>query len=112
MANLVINDVTVTVAMSAAEKAEALHADLSFPRIAVTAARSAPDGLAEVHGIRLPGTHFPGLIMVGTWRSEDGITFAVCHGHRPAIVIDLAGQHYDRVVMTMENPEDAVTRLS
>jgi hypothetical protein len=112
MASLVISDETVTVAMSRAEKAEALHTDLTFPRSAVAGVRSVPDGMSEVHGLRLPGTQFPGVIMVGTWRSADGITFAVCHGHGTAIVIDLTGQHYDRVVMTVENPDDATARLS
>jgi hypothetical protein len=112
VANLVINDDTVTIAMSAAEKAEALHRDLTFPRSAVTGVRAVDDGMAEVHGIRMPGAYFPDVIMVGTWRSGAGNTFAVCHGSGPAIVIDLSGQHYDRIVLTVDNPQDAVTSLS
>ena len=112
VANLVINDDMVTVAMSAAEKAEALHRDLTFPRSAVTGVRAVGDGMAEVHGLRMPGAYFPDVIMVGTWRSGAGNTFAVCHGHGPAVVIDLTGQHYDRIVMTVDDPQEAVTSLS
>ncbi len=112
VANLVINDDTVTVAMSAAEKAEALHRDLTFPRSSVTGVRAVDDGMAEVHGMRMPGAYFPDVIMVGTWRSGDGNTFAACHGSGPAIVIDLAGQHYDRIVMTVGDPQAAVASLS
>lgn len=112
VANLVITDDTLTVQMSRAEKAEALHRDLTVPRSAVTGVRVAPDGLAEVHGLKMPGTGFPGVIMVGTWISAEGSTFAVCHGRGPAIVIDLTGQHVDRIVMTVDNPEEAVTELS
>jgi hypothetical protein len=112
VANLSITGDTVTVQMSMAEKAEAAHRDLTFPRSSVISVRAVPDGMAEVHGIRLPGAYFPDVIMVGTWRSGAGNTFAVCHGSGPAIVIDLAGQHYDRVVMTVENPQDAVASLS
>ena len=112
VANLVINDDTITLAMSAAEKAEALHRDLAFPRSSVTSVRAVADGMAEVHGMRMPGAYFPDVIMVGTWRSGSGTTFAVCHGSGPAIVIDLAGQHYDRIVMTVDNPQEAVTSLS
>jgi len=50
--------------------------------------------------------------MVGTWISHEGRTFAVCHGRGPAIVIDLAGQDVDRIVMTVDNPEEAATELS
>jgi hypothetical protein len=46
--------------------------------------------------------------MVGTWRDSDGVTFAVCHGRRPAVVLELAGQPYDRVVVTAENPQEAL----
>jgi hypothetical protein len=60
MANLVITDQALTVQMSLAEKAEALHRDLAVPRSAVTGVRIVGDGLAEVHGLRLPGTDIPG----------------------------------------------------
>ena len=70
--------------------------------------RAVPNGMEDVHGLRMPGTGFPGTIMVGTWRDDDGVTFAVCHGRRPAVVLDLVGQPYDRIVVTVENPGDAV----
>jgi hypothetical protein len=111
MANLLIDDHAVTVSLSALEKAEALHGDVRVPRAAVVGARAVPDGMAEVHGLRMPGTGFPGVIMVGTWRDNDGVTFAVCHGRRPAVVIDLADQPYDRLVVTVDNPEEAVASL-
>ena len=38
------------------------------------------------------------------------VTFAVCHGHKPGIVIDLANSKYDRVVLTVENPEEIAVR--
>jgi hypothetical protein len=112
VANLVITDDTLTVQMSRAEKAEALHRDLTVPRSAVTGVRIVAEGLAEVHGLKMPGTGIPGVIMVGTWLSREGSTFAVCHGRGPAIVIDLAGQHVDRIVMTVENPEETARELS
>jgi hypothetical protein len=111
VANLLIDDNAVTVALSVLEKAEALHGDIRVPRTAIVRVRSVPDGMAEVHGLRMPGSGFPGVIMVGTWRNSDGVTFAVCHGRRPAVVLDLAGQPYDRIVVTVENPEEAVASL-
>jgi hypothetical protein len=55
---------------------------------------------------------FPGVVMVGTWRESGSVTFAACYGHRPAVVVELAGQSYDRVIVTIENPEEKVERLS
>jgi hypothetical protein len=111
MANLPIDDREVTVSMSAAEKIEALHGNVTFPRAAVVRARVVPDGLAEVHGLKLPGVGLPGIIMVGTWQDGERITFAVCHGRRSAVALDLADQVYDRIVVTVENPEEVVARL-
>ena len=111
MADLVINDSSVTVVLSAAESIESVHGDVSVPRSSVVGARQVPDGLAEVHGIRARGTTFPGVVMVGSWRESGSVTFAACHGHRPALVVDLAGQAYDRLIVTIDNPEETVQRL-
>jgi hypothetical protein len=112
MANLLINDDTVTVELTALEKAQALHGNVTVPRTAITEVRSVPDGLAEVHGLKMPGSGIPGVIMVGTWRGADGTTFAVCHGAKPAVVIELTGQRFDRIVVTVDDPENAVSGLS
>jgi hypothetical protein len=105
MANLIIDDHTVVVSLRATEKVEALHGDVAVPRSAVRRSRIVPDGMAEVHGVRAPGTALPGVVMVGVWRSETGATFAACHGRGPAIVIDLDGAPFDRLVVTVGDPE-------
>jgi hypothetical protein len=105
VANLIIDDLAIVVSLSALEKVEALRGDVTVPRSAVTRIRIVPDGMAEVHGVRAPGTGLPGVIMVGVWRSETGATFAACHGHGPAVVIDLDGAQYDRLVVTVGDPE-------
>jgi hypothetical protein len=112
MARLLVNDDVVTVSLSAIEKAEAAHGDVSVPRAAVVSVRIVPDGMDEVHGMRMPGTGLPGVIMVGSWRDKGRVTFAVCHGRRPAVVLDLTGQRYDRVVVTVENPDEVVASLT
>lgn len=112
MAKLLVADDVVTVLLSAIERAEAVHGDVSVPRAAVLSAQVALDGMDEVHGLRMPGTGFPGVIMVGTWRDKDRVTFAVCHGRRPAVVLELTGQRYDRIVVTVENPEEVVASLT
>jgi hypothetical protein len=43
---------------------------------------------------------------------KDRVTFAVCHGRRPAVVLELTGQRYDRIVVTVENPEEVVAGLT
>jgi hypothetical protein len=110
VATLEIDDSTVTVRLSVAEKLEAVHGDVTLPRTAVVDARAVDNGMAEVHGLRF-GTGLPGVIMVGTWRSGDIVTFAVCHGRRPAVVLDLAGHRFSRMVVTVDNPREIVDAL-
>ncbi len=115
VASVRIDEVTVTVALSCSEKIEALHGDFTVPRTAVVRARAVPDGLAEVHG-QYMATGWPGVSTAGTVRDFardfDMVTFAVCHGRRPAVVLDLADQAYDRIVVTVGNPDDIVSRLT
>lgn len=111
MADLQIHDDSVTISLSVAEKIEAIHGDITIPRSAITTVREVPDGMQEVHGLRMPGTGLPGVILVGTFREPNRTTFAVCHGQRPAVVLDLTGQSYDRVVVTVDNPDDALPKL-
>lgn len=107
-----IDDREVTVSLSVTEKLEALHGDIRVPRAAVLQVRVVPDGMEEVHGLKMPGAGLRGVIMVGTWRDGEVVTFAVCHGRQPAVVLDLADQVYDRIVVTMDNPEEVAARLS
>jgi hypothetical protein len=90
VAGVLTDDRTVTVALSVTEKIQALHGDLAVPRTGVVRARAAPAGLAEVHGPDMP-TGWPAVSTVGTVRDFDRVTFAVCYGRQPAVVLDLAG---------------------
>src|SRR5579863_2389047 len=119
VARLLIDQRRVTVRLSALEMLEAFHRHVTVPRTAVIAAREVPDGMAELRG-RIAGigwravgtgTSLPGVMMVGTIRDGYGLTFAVCHGSGPAVVLDLAGQTYDRIVLTVADPGAIVRRL-
>jgi hypothetical protein len=111
MAEVVVDPRSVTVVLSAAEKLESIHGDLSLPRSAVRAARAVEDGMAEIHGLRAPGTGVPGLIRAGTFRDKGVRTFAVCHRHRPAVVLELDGELFDRVVVTVDDPQSILDAL-
>lgn len=111
VAQILLTPDTLTVSLTDLEQVEALHRDLTVPRSAVTDVRAVSDGMAELHGIRAPGTGLPGVIAVGTWRDRGTTTFAVCHGRHPAVVVTLRGQSYDRLVITVEQPSDVVASL-
>ena len=54
VADLVIDDESMSVVLSAAERIEALHRDM--PRSSIVRVRAVPDGMDEVRGLRAPGT--------------------------------------------------------
>jgi uncharacterized protein len=111
MAHLLIASDAITINMSRGERFEAAHGDQTFPRSAISGVRAVPDSIAEVHGLKWVGTELPG-VRVGSFHEDQRVTFAVCHGHTPGIVIDLANSKYDRVVLTVENPKEIAARLS
>jgi hypothetical protein len=112
MADLVIDGTSVTLAMSRLEHLEGFRGDLHAPLDAVTTARAVTDPWSELRGIRAPGTGVPGVVAVGTRRGSFGKDFAAVHGKGPAVVVELAGQEFERWVLTVDDPDEVVTRLS
>ena len=110
MAKLIVSGDVITVSLSAMEKVETLKGNVSFPRAAVMSARAVPSGMAELQGMRV-GTGLPGVIAAGTWHQGGQVTFAVCHGNGPAVVLDLAGQQYQRIVITAGDPQEVLASL-
>ena len=111
MAHLLITDDAVTIDRLAGRSSRRRTEIRHSPATAISGVRAVPDCIAEVHGLKGAGTELPG-IRVGSWHDDGRVTFAVCHGHNPGIVIDLANARYDSVGPTVENPEDIVARLS
>ena len=68
--------------------------------------------MAEVRGLRIPGTGVPGVLRAGTFLDGTTRTFALCHRRRPAVVLELAGQAFDRVVVTVADPQAVLDRLA
>jgi hypothetical protein len=88
MAHLLITDDAVTIDMSRGEKLETGHRNQTFPRSAISGVRAVPDCIDEVHGMKGVGVQLPDTRM-GSWHDHGRVTFAVCHGRGPGIVIDL-----------------------
>lgn len=62
-------------------------------------------------GLRLPGTHLPGVIIAGTfYRAGERIFWDV---RRPenAIVVEIANERYDRLIVEVADPAAAIELL-
>lgn len=63
-------------------------------------------------GLRVPGTHVPGFLALGTF-VHDGIrTFWSIKRGSQAIVVTLKGAKFDRVIVEVEDPYEVVTAIN
>ena len=68
MATVQLDETTVTVRFTRAEKFWGVLRDVEFPRSAVREVEVVPEPLSAVRGLRAPGLAWPGLRKIGTWR--------------------------------------------
>jgi hypothetical protein len=108
VAELEIDGADLVLRLRAMEKAEGAHGDIRVPLSSVTSVRAVSDPWPELRGIRAPGTGLPNVIAVGTRRGNFGKDFAAVHGKGPAVVVELEGADYERLVVTMD---DAAARV-
>ncbi|MFZ2034770.1 MAG: hypothetical protein WAW53_13515 [Candidatus Dormiibacterota bacterium] len=111
MAMLLVDGSDLLVKMSDVEKFEAMHADVRVPLNTVRTVRVVDDAWPELRGIRAPGTGIPGVIAVGTRRGSFGKDFAVVHGKEQAVVVELDGAVYSRIVVTTVDAGSVVAEI-
>jgi hypothetical protein len=105
VARLVVDGDDLVVCMSALEKLAAFHGDVRVPLRAVVSVRVADAPYRELRGIRAPGTGWPGRIAIGTRRYPGGKDFACVVGKQAAVVVELDGAPYGRLVIGSSDPE-------
>ncbi len=108
---LLVDGSDLVVKMSELEKFEAIHADVRVPLSTVRAVRAVDDAWPELRGIRAPGTGIPGVIAVGTRRGSFGKDFTVVHGREQAVVVDLDGATYSRIVVTTTDADRVAAEI-
>jgi hypothetical protein len=53
--------------------------------------------------MRMPGTGWPGAIALGTWRYGGGKDFAALYRGGPALIVELAGAEFRRLLVSSHN---------
>ena len=109
MATLEYDDHQLRLVLSPWEKAGALRGDVVVPRSAIRSVRVTGTPLDEINGLRMPGTHVPGRITLGTYGGRNR-TFAAAY-NKPGVVIELEGERYGRLVVTVDDPEQVAADL-
>lgn len=110
MATIEITQGTLHLRFTRFEKVLGLVRNQDVPLSSVTSARVEASGLVAVRGLRAPGLGLPGLRMVGTWRGRGRTLVSVRRGE-PAVVVELTGHRYDRLVIGTPDAAEVVERL-
>ena len=99
VSTITVDGSTLTVRLSAVEKALGLLRDQVVPRSAVVDVEVVEDGLSAVRGIRAPGLGVPVLRKLGTWRGAGRTRFVDVRRGEPALRVTLRGHRYDELLL-------------
>lgn len=111
MARITVTDDSVQLRFSMVEKILGLVRDQDFPRSAVASTRVEQQGLHAAKGMRAPGLGLPGIRLVGTWRGK-GRSLISVRRDEPAVVVELTGQRYERLVIGAEDAAEVAASLA
>jgi hypothetical protein len=94
------------------DKLWGFRSQLDIPLVHITAVRADPAAARGwFHGVKMPGTSIPGILTVGTFLQTDGAVFFDVHDPERTIVIDLDHEHFERLVVEVEDPAAVVSHL-
>ena len=62
-------------------------------------------------GFRMPGTHLPGILIAGTFYKGGKRYFWDVRNKLKAIVVELAGESYQELIIEVDDPSAEITRL-
>ncbi|HEV7703183.1 MAG TPA: hypothetical protein VGO46_02780 [Gemmatimonadaceae bacterium] len=63
------------------------------------------------HGVRLLGTNIPGLLTAGTFHRDGNNVFWDVHNPERTIVLELDHEFYDKLIIEVADPEQAIALL-
>src|SRR5215469_14314829 len=94
------------------DKLWALKSRLQVPLANVAAVAPAESEAREwLHGIRLGGTHMPGVITAGRFYPHGKWVFWDVHDPAKAIGIELRNEHYSKLIVEVGNPEHQISQV-
>lgn len=112
MVQLIVKGDTLRLQVRGLDRLWAMRSRLDIPLAAVRSVRADPTVARGIwKGVSAPGTHIPGLIIAGTFYQDDKRIFWDVHDPERTLVIELAGQRFDQLIVEVRDPESAVKML-
>ena len=112
MAQVRIDSANLVVAIDGFARLLALKRRLRVPLTHVRGATSDPGIVRESKGWNAPGARLPGFGAAGTFRHEGERVFWDVRHPQKAIVIELEHEHYQRVIVEVEDPNSVVDMIN
>lgn len=111
MATISVQGQDLVVEMNGLDKLWSLKSKLTIPLAHVRGATIDPGILGEPKGVRAPGTHLPGVITAGTFHQDGEKVFWAVRDALKAVVVELADEHYTRLVVEVDDPRAVVAMV-
>ncbi|MFI1865243.1 hypothetical protein [Streptomyces jumonjinensis] len=111
MAEISIDGGRLIVEIEGLSRVWALKKRLSIPLTHVRGATADPGIVREPKGFRAPGTHFPGLIVAGTFHIGGERVFWDVRDASKAVVVELTDERYARLIVQVSDPRAAVALI-
>ena len=112
MVDISISGGTLMLHVRGADKFWALKASLEIPLQHIAGVRADPSiAHGWWHGMRMPGTNIPGVLTAGTFYQHGKRVFWDVHDPANTIVIELADERYDELIVEVANPKVTVEQI-
>jgi hypothetical protein len=90
----------------------AFKSRLTVPLAHIKSVRLDPNVMTGLwKGLRMPGTHVPGIIVAGTYYKDGKRFFWDVRNKQHAIVIELVGEPYQELIIEVDDPSTEIARL-
>lgn len=97
--------------MQGLDRLWALRRRIEVPLAHVRGATADPGVRRESAGVRAPGMHLPRVITAGTYFKDGDRTFWNLRGSQEAVVIELIGERFARLVLGVPDARAAAERV-
>jgi len=112
MASLRVHPDRLEIHLTPAEKTLAFRREsLVIQRANIRSVTITDDPWIWVRGIRAPGALVPLVLAVGVWKFHGGKDFLAIKRKRQAVVIDLIGDEFARVILSTNHAPDLIASL-
>jgi hypothetical protein len=113
MTKITISGGQLVVEVEGFDKVLAVKSQITVDLAHVQGARIDTDAAHEWQGVKFPGSRIPGVVTAGTfYRRGEKVFWDVHGGGDNAVVIDLAHDDYDRLVVEVNDPAAAVAAIN